>query len=276
MIGVIDVGGGNRGAFGAGFFDYCLDEKIVFDYCVGISAGSANVSSYIAKQRGRNYRFYTKHNLSKEAISAHNLLTKHSVVDFHYIYTVVSGEDGADPFDYDTFQKSNQKMVVVVTDAESGKPNYYTNDAMQKNQYGLLAASCNIPVINQPYMFNGRACYDGGLVDPIPIEHAFEEGCDKVVVVLTRPKDYYRTNERDKTVAKLMNKYPAVRRAMIRRAELYNVQLDLIKAYEKLGKVLIIAPKEAAHIDTLGKDTTVIQALYDEGYDQARRVLEFI
>ena len=85
MIGVIDVGGGNRGAFGAGFFDYCLDEKIVFDYCVGISAGSANVSSYIAKQRGRNYRFYTKHNLSKEAISAHNLLTKHSVVDFHYI-----------------------------------------------------------------------------------------------------------------------------------------------------------------------------------------------
>lgn len=276
MIGVIDVGGGNRGAFGAGFFDYCLDEQIVFDYCIGISAGSANVSSYIAKQRGRNYRFYTKHNLSREAISAHNLLKKHSVVDFHYIYNVVSNEDGLDPFDYDTFQKSKQKMVVVVTDALTGKPIYYSNDSIQRNQYGLLAASCNIPVINQPYIFNGSACYDGGLVDPIPIEHAFADGCDKVVVILTRPKDYYRTNERDKKVARLMKKYPAIKEAMVERAEIYNAQLDLIKQYEREGKVLIMAPKELAHIDTLGKDTTVINALYEEGYEQAKQIVSFI
>ena len=42
MIGIIDVGGGNRDAFGAGVFDYLMDNKIYFDYCVGVSAGSAN------------------------------------------------------------------------------------------------------------------------------------------------------------------------------------------------------------------------------------------
>ena len=57
MNGIIDVGGGLRGIFGAGIFDRCLDDNISFDVCVGVSAGSANIASFIAKQRGRNYPF---------------------------------------------------------------------------------------------------------------------------------------------------------------------------------------------------------------------------
>ena len=53
-VGIIDVGGGMRDIYGCGVFDYLLDKKIEIDYCVGVSAGSANIASYIAKQRGRN------------------------------------------------------------------------------------------------------------------------------------------------------------------------------------------------------------------------------
>lgn len=59
-IGVIDVGGGMRAAYGAGVFDWCMDNEVHFDYCVGVSAGSANVVSYLAGQRGRNFVFYTE------------------------------------------------------------------------------------------------------------------------------------------------------------------------------------------------------------------------
>lgn len=38
-----------------------LDEHITFDYCIGVSAGSANTASYLAGQRGRNLRFYVDH-----------------------------------------------------------------------------------------------------------------------------------------------------------------------------------------------------------------------
>ena len=72
MIGIIDVGGGNRGVFGAGVLDYCMDNNIDIDYCIGISAGAANIVSYISGQRGRNYRFYTGHNLSLRSISIIN------------------------------------------------------------------------------------------------------------------------------------------------------------------------------------------------------------
>lgn len=58
---LIDVGGGLRGVYAAGVLDYCLDEKIAFDLCIGISAGSANVAAYLAGQRGRNYRYYTQY-----------------------------------------------------------------------------------------------------------------------------------------------------------------------------------------------------------------------
>ena len=44
-IGVVDVGGGLRGIYAAGIFDYCLDNDINFDTCIGVSAGSANVAS---------------------------------------------------------------------------------------------------------------------------------------------------------------------------------------------------------------------------------------
>ena len=47
--GVVVVGGGLRGVYIAGVFDYCLDQDIRFDLGIGVSAGSANVASYIAR-----------------------------------------------------------------------------------------------------------------------------------------------------------------------------------------------------------------------------------
>lgn len=38
-IGVIDVGGGLRGIYAAGVFDWCLENGVKFDYGIGISGG---------------------------------------------------------------------------------------------------------------------------------------------------------------------------------------------------------------------------------------------
>ena len=49
MLGIIDVGGGLRGAFTAGVYDYFLDRKVQpFGYLLGVSAGSANMVTYLA------------------------------------------------------------------------------------------------------------------------------------------------------------------------------------------------------------------------------------
>ena len=70
MIGVVDVGGGLRGIYGAGILDYCIQNGIRFDYCIGVSAGSANIVSYAAQQQKRNYYYFIEYSFRKEYMSA--------------------------------------------------------------------------------------------------------------------------------------------------------------------------------------------------------------
>ena len=55
---VVDVGGGMRGVYASGVLDRCLKEDVQFDLCIGVSAGSANLASYLSGQMGRNLFFY--------------------------------------------------------------------------------------------------------------------------------------------------------------------------------------------------------------------------
>lgn len=84
--GVIDVGGGLRGIYGAGVLDRCLEEDLRFDLCIGVSAGSANMASYLAGQHGRNKPFYDEYSFRREYMSVHNLIRKHSYLDLGYVY----------------------------------------------------------------------------------------------------------------------------------------------------------------------------------------------
>ncbi|MGE4354570.1 MAG: patatin-like phospholipase family protein, partial [Oscillospiraceae bacterium] len=94
MTGIIDVGGGLRDIYGAGIFDYCLDNGIQFDYCIGVSAGSANIASYIAGQRGRNYRFYMEYAFRRQYMSLQNLIHTGSYIDMDYAYGELSKKNG--------------------------------------------------------------------------------------------------------------------------------------------------------------------------------------
>ena len=44
MTGIIDVGGANRAVFADGVFDSLLDNDIILDYCIGVSAGVSPIT----------------------------------------------------------------------------------------------------------------------------------------------------------------------------------------------------------------------------------------
>ena len=66
MMGIVDVRGWMRGVCGCGVIYFLLGHEITFDYCLGVSAGRANVASYGSRQRGSTYRYYTKYSLRPE------------------------------------------------------------------------------------------------------------------------------------------------------------------------------------------------------------------
>lgn len=278
--GVIDVGGGMRGIYGAGVFDRCLEMGIIFDCCIGVSAGAANTISYLAGQRGRNYRFYMDYSFRPEYMGLHSLAMTGSYINLDYIYGDLSVKQGEDPLDFEKAQEEfakGRKLIIVATDAETGEPVYFDNRHLKQDSYSVVCASSCVPIVNRPYSIDGRSYYDGGVSDPIPVEKAFEIGCDRVVVVLTKPRDYYRETNDDLAVVRLLElKHPAVARAMKRRGDVYNFYLDKCKDYEKEGKVLIIAPDDIGEMKTLTRRKADMEMMYREGLKDGAKINDWL
>lgn len=277
MLGIVDVGGGMRDSFGAGILDFCLDEGIVFDLAVGVSAGSGNLANFVAGQRGRTMNYYLDYAFRKEYMSMRNLLKKKNYVDLDYAYGTLSNSDGEDPLDYEAFVASPTDYRVVATEAETGHPHIFTKADMKRDNYAPIKASSCVPVINQAYPVDGRRYYDGGLSNPIPLDFAFDQGCDKIVLILTRPRDYNRSAKDDeRSVRIIKRKFPETAATLAARADTYNRQLAQAKVYEQEGKVLILAPDNIDGMDMLKKDKDAIQRLYDEGMKAAEAIPDFI
>jgi predicted patatin/cPLA2 family phospholipase len=277
MTGVVDVGGGLRGIYGAGVFDYCLDHGIEFDYCIGVSAGSANIASYLGKQKGRNYRFYMEYTFRRQYMSLRNLLRTGSYIDMDYVYGELSNLNGENPLNYEAIKSSHSEMKVVALNALTGGTTYFDKSDMAQDSYRILEASSSIPLICRPYLVDGAPYYDGGIADPVPIRKAFEDGCSRVAVILTKPRDEVRLQKRDAPFARaLRRRYPKAAENLMLRYRKYNDGVTLAKECERLGKALIIAPDDCCGMKTLTKNRSRMERMYRKGYADARALPEFL
>ena len=275
--GIVDVGGGFRGVYAAGVFDYCMDRDLWFDLAIGVSAGSANIASYLARQRGRNYTFYTEYAMRKEYMGARNLLTRQSYIDLDYVYGTLSNSAGEYPLDYDAIMENPSEMLVVATNALTGSTRYFSKDELIQDRYDMFKASSAIPFVCRPYQIGWMPYFDGALGDPVPIEKAFQCGCDRVVVLLTRPADRERGPGKDGFFAdRIQHKYPFAARKLRTRVERYNEGVALAKRYQAEGKALIIAPDDTCGVDTLTRDRASLMRFYRKGYQDAQAIPAFL
>lgn len=276
-IGVVDVGGGLRGIYAVGVLDYCMDQGIQFDMGIGVSAGSANLASYAAGQRGRNYQFYTEYAFRKQYMSLGNFITKKSYVDMDYVYGTLCHSGGENPLDYPALQNNPMEFYVVATDALTGEPKYFDKGDIRQDDYSVMKASSAIPFVCKPYEVQGLSYYDGALGDPVPVEKAFQLGCDRVVVILTKPERELRNSKKDeKLAAGIRKRYPAAAEKLCERAQRYNEGVALAQKYATQGKVLIIAPNDTCGVDTLKKDKKSLQRLYDKGYSDGKKITDYL
>ena len=154
--GLVLEGGGMKCAYNAGILDAFLDEGISFDYCIGVSDGSGNLASYLAGQKGRNLRFFTEHI---------HLLKTGNLFGLPYIYGTLTNSGGRDPLDFPALMKNPAEYQAVVTNAETGKPEYYGKEMMSQDDYRLIMASSAIPAACRPVELKGTFYYDGGISD---------------------------------------------------------------------------------------------------------------
>ena len=276
-IGIADAGGGMRGIYSAGVYDYCMDKGITFDLYIGVSAGSGNLLRYVAGQPRVSRKFYTTYAFRKEYISKRNILRRGCYVNLDYAYRVLVAEDGEAPLDYDAIVRNPAQFMAVAADIDSGEPRYFTKEELSRGRYDPLMASSSIPLISKPVKIGGRRYYDGALADPIPVAKLFEEGCDLAVMVLTRPADELRKPGHDPKLADMIrHRFPKAAESLRARADRYNAGVALAKELEAEGKALVLAPKDTFGVDTLTREIPPMISLYRAGYKDGRKICAFL
>ena len=263
--GLVLEGGGLRGMYTAGVLDAFLEQGITFDVGVGVSAGAAYGISYVSGQKGRNLKICEKYLNDKRYVSLRNLFKEGALFGQTFVYEDIPRK--LVPFDYDAYFKSKTKFLAGVTNILTGEIEYYQmkND---RYKYDLFKATCALPLVS-PIIPMGTGLYlDGGIADPIPYKQALKEGCEKLVIILTRHRGYVKEAEKAIWFSKLYyRKYPKLIEAMKRRHIVYNEQLEEIAELEKEGKAVIIAPTRPVKIKRIETNIDKIRGLYSKGYE---------
>jgi len=277
MIGLIDVGGGLRDIYGTGVLDYCLDNEIKFDLCIGVSAGSGNIASFLAKQKKRNYPFYTEYPQRKEFMSLRNILKRGEYMNLDYVYGELCREDGENPIDFETLNKYDGKFYVVATNAQTGKPHYFTKSKFCHEDLKILHASSTLPVFCKACNYNGTYFYDGGCCDPLPIEFAMKQGCAKVVVILTKPIDAVLDDKMDRLAGIILKKkFPNFIPPLVKRTKVYAEEVNMCLELQKKGRCLVVAPDDLGGVGRLTTDISLLNNLYQKGYTDAEKISDFL
>ncbi len=274
QTGLVLEGGGMRGVFTCGVLDYLLDHQLYFPYAVGVSAGACNGLSYMSRQRGRA-KFSNIDMLEKyQYIGVKHFWTQRSILDLDLLYNQFP--ETIHPFDYDTCFANPARFEMVTTNCMTGQPNYLEEKSDKKRVVTIAKASSSMPYVCPITYVDDVPMLDGGIVDSIPVLHAFGEGCTKLVVVLTRNKGF-RKAEKDVRIPRFIYKnYPNLRVVLSHRCQCYNDQLDLVEKLEDEGKIITIRPMKPVVVGRVEKDIKKLTDLYEEGYLCAGKVLENI
>lgn len=275
MPALILEGGTFRPIFSSGVMDALLDLGIDFPYVIGVSAGITDGFSYVSKQKKRNYDILMNHRHDKRYVGMRNYLTDRSLFGLRYAYETIPNE--LYPFDWNTFLKNPVDIKVGVTNANTGKCEYLDGKELDK-QCTMLKATCAIPFVFPVIHLNEQEYYDGGICDPIPVYKAIEDGHDKMLIILTRPKGYRKELSKANIIASraLKHKYPRLEEPLLHRHIEYNQVVEYCEKLEEEGKAIILRPTQEIQIDSFEKDLNKIDAIYQFGYQETIQNIERI
>lgn len=277
-LGIVFEGGASRSLFSCGVMDALLKENIHADYVIGVSAGIAYGTTYVSGQIGRNLELSTKYMCDKRYMGYRHLFNpqKRSYYNMDFVFREIP--EKLVPFDFQAFKNSPAKAVATLTNVETGLAEYIELPKKDREKHlQLLWASCALPFLFQPVVIDGKVYMDGGISDPIPYKKPFEEGCDKVITVLTRERTYSKESESAAKIAKqLYKKYPNFGNALLSRSERYNQSRDEIFELSDNGKMIAIMPHNTSGFKRTERNPLKLKNMYNDGYETTMSMMNKI
>ncbi len=278
QAGLVLEGGGMKGVYTAGVLDFFLDQGIDFAKCYGVSAGACHLCSYLSKQRGRAYAVAADYLDDPNYWGISSLLRTGDLFNVDMCYRQIP--ETLNPFDYETYDKNPSKGYAVVTNIETGRAEYIPFGDLHEN-IRAVRASASLPLVSRNVRIGDSLYLDGGLADPIPLLHSVLDGNRKNVVIMTKEVGYRRKPSKNLGLIRLRYaRYPKVYELMKNRHIEYNKTLDYLQEQVNNKTAFLIRPQVKSDVGRIEKDEKKLKALYEEGYEEARRchkgLMEFL
>ena len=265
MKAIVVEGGAMRGIFAAGVLDAYMEADFYpYDFAIGVSAGTSNLTNYLSKQQKRSYNVITKLATKKQFFDPVRFIKKGHLVDIKWL---LNESERVCPLNKKQLF-SSIPLYTSITNIATGEAEYYRLN--QKNVTYLLEATSAMPIAYRSTPCTPNSCHaDGGISDSIPVIEAYKRGATHITVILSRPLNYRMPEKKVNWAMKTMlNQQPKIVQALSNRAIHYNRALDFIKSPPKGVNVHVIAPPSQFPINRLTMNKNKLEAGYQMGLTQ--------
>ena len=273
--GLIMEGGAMRGMFTAGVLDVLMENGLVTDGAIGVSAGAVFGCNYKSHHIGRVIRYNTEYCNDKRYASFKNLVKTGNLYSEQFCYHEVP--EKLDPFNEAAFAASPMDFFVVCTDVKTGEPIYHKCRKGDAEDVLWMEASASMPLAAKIVKIGHYGLLDGGVADSIPVRFFESIGYKRNLIILTQPKGY--TKKKNKFLPAIRAKYfryPAFVEAVADRHERYNETLSYISMLEQAGKDYVIRPPIPLEIGAMERDPAQLRRVYETGRAVAQIQVEKI
>ena len=273
--GLIMEGGAMRGMFTAGVLDVLMENGLVTDGAIGVSAGAVFGCNYKSHQIGRVIRYNTEYCNDKRYASFKNLVKTGNLYSEQFCYHEVP--EKLDPFNEAAFAASPMDFFVVCTDVKTGEPIYHKCRKGDAEDVLWMEASASMPLAAKIVKIGHYCLLDGGVADSIPVRFFESIGYKRNLIILTQPKGYIKKkNKFLPAIRARYFRYPAFVEAVADRHERYNETLSYISMLEQAGKDYVIRPPIPLEIGAMERDPAQLRRVYETGRAVAQIQVEKI
>jgi len=285
--GLVISGGGSTGAFAGGILEYLIKEKgLKWEVVVGTSTGSLLAPLASINKIDELKDAYTNvTNKDIFTISPYNKRNKFRI--FNILKRLLMGETSIGDasklrkkimtiFTKDDYNKTinmGKYIYVSTTNMTKSKVEYKCQRVENYNDFcDWMFASASFPILFDIVKKNGYEYLDGGIIEPIPLQKAVDEGCD-IIDVIVLSAEQINDNEISKNIFDV-----AINTLKIMREEINKDDLEIGKLNGRLKNIVI-------NIYRLPKDLTNNSIIFSknemnkwwkEGYEFAKRPVRTI
>lgn len=268
-------GGGMRNAYTAAAVSKLLVEDLNFGWVGGISAGSSHTVNFLSHDPYRTKEAFVGMSQDPRLGGWGSFLRGRGYFDSRYIYEDAPMPGTEHPFDYGSFVANETPYRIGATRADTGETVYFGREdntdlvTLMKQ----VRASSTMPVFMPITYIDGRPFVDGalGTSGGVALDAAQADGFDNFLVLLTRPRDYWKKPvSRPAVLRRAFRRFPKVAEAIINRPAHYNDTKRKLLELEKQGKAKLFFP-ETMPIHSRELSTAKLENAYQLGMAQTQR-----